>query len=172
MRDLIEAGMSEPAGWRNGLWGLCRRRLVWEADPGDPTAGHRCVAAIGGGGCKRRVHVAGVGMRAVRSVTDLPGTIAITIGRSSPAGAWGARRGIRSEGVAVLAGHDVSFQKEDLDGGARHGLGRVVRMIAVLPQPGQWSCRCVGEASSASSAAGSSAGTASSLRQSASLSVR
>src|SRR5665809_116339 len=27
-RDLIEAGLSEPAGWRAGLWGLCLRHSV------------------------------------------------------------------------------------------------------------------------------------------------
>ncbi len=30
-RDLIEAGLSEPAGWRGRLWGLCVRRRVREA---------------------------------------------------------------------------------------------------------------------------------------------
>src|SRR5207253_10099646 len=29
-RDLIEAGLSEPAGWGVGLWGLCRWQLVRE----------------------------------------------------------------------------------------------------------------------------------------------
>jgi hypothetical protein len=41
MHDLIEAGLSEAAGWRAGLWGLCRRRLIREVVLADPGVGHQ-----------------------------------------------------------------------------------------------------------------------------------
>ena len=34
-RDLIEAGLSEPAGWRARLWGLCLRRSVRDPASGE-----------------------------------------------------------------------------------------------------------------------------------------
>ena len=34
-RDVIEAGLNEPAGWRARLWGLCLRRSVRDPASGE-----------------------------------------------------------------------------------------------------------------------------------------
>ena len=96
-------------------------------------------------------------------------TSAVARGRNRPTGVGHAGRGIWSGDVATRAGHDVSFQKDDRDVGNRHGLGRVVRTIAVLPQHGQRWLRSV---ASVGDGSGSGAGTASSRRQSASFPAR
>src|ERR1700730_8854150 len=59
-RDLIEAGLSEPAGWRARLWRLCLRRLVQgapSAEAGDHLDG---LIAIGEGDCSRQIRAGNV----------------------------------------------------------------------------------------------------------------
>lgn len=170
VRDLIEAGLSEPAGRRNGLWGLCRRRLAPEVHRAEWKTGWRGTAVVGSGGCGLCRPLAGGLVRPLPEATASFGTMAVAMRRSSPAGAWSARRSIGSKVVTARAGHEVSFQKEDRQGGSRHGRGQVMRVNEVLPQHGQRSCRCEGAASSVGSASGS--GTSSSLRQSASFPAR
>ena len=68
-RDLIEAGLSEPAGWRARLWGLCLRRPVRDgtaAEVGEDLDG---LSVEDGGDCGRLID-------AVDAVMGLAGAIA------------------------------------------------------------------------------------------------
>ena len=171
-RDLIEAGLSEPAGWRNGLWGLCCRHLAREAAACDRVAWCAVTRVGDGDGWRPDVVVLGAAVPSALAVTIWPVTSAVAGRGQSPSGVRTARRSIWSGNVATLAGHDVSCQKDGREGGDRHGLGRVVRLIAVLPQQGQRWLRSMAAASSVGEGSGSDAGTVSSVRQSASLSAR
>ena len=95
-RDLIEAGLSEPAGWRNGLWGLCCQRLAREADARDGIAGWTVAPDDDGGDLRWEVVV----VDAAPPMTTLPGPLAVAPGGSGHAGAWSARSSIGSYEVA------------------------------------------------------------------------
>lgn len=91
-RDLIEAGLSEAAGWRNGLWALWLRQLA-EADAIEPKVGCRGSAVAGDGGYGRRKWaLAGPGAAPISLVARR----SISIGpveQSALVGAWGTRSG-------------------------------------------------------------------------------
>ena len=105
------------------LWGLCRRRLVRDAAAFALVA-WRAVAPVADDDDRLRDAV--VLCAAVRSVPEVA-TRAMTTAdgrrRSGPTGVRNARNDIWSEGASMGAGHDVSFQKDERDGGDRHGLG-------------------------------------------------
>src|SRR5437899_7109374 len=89
-RELIEAGLSEPTGWRARLWGLCRWRLVRvlpSAEAGDDL-GH--LMASGGGDCGRQIRAAEV-VPVLASNPATCGIGALTANGTVPAGAIGVR---------------------------------------------------------------------------------
>ncbi len=151
---------------------MCRRRLV----RGEAACARLAGCAVGpvgdGDDWQREVVVVVAAMPLAPDVTTRPVTSVVTGRRSSSTGVGNARRGIWSGDVAAQAGHDVSFQKDDGDGSDRHELGRVVRLIAVLPQHGQRWSRSLMATSLVGDGSGSGAGTASSRRQSASFPAR
>ncbi len=132
-RDLIEAGLSEAAGWGNGLWGLWLRQLAREADAIEPKVGCRGSAMAGDGGYGRRIRApagpgaAPIAIVAWRRIDTGP------FEQSALASAWGTRsRGCGAVGSPGC--HEVSYQKD-----GRHGCGRcrVARMVMAPPQHGQ-----------------------------------
>ena len=90
-RDLIEAGLSEPAGWRSRLWGLCRCRLVRE--PPSPVLGGNLgrLMGSGGGDCGRQSRAATVVLIAVAANPATCRIGALTTNGTVPAGAIGVR---------------------------------------------------------------------------------
>ena len=53
-RDLIEAGLSEPAGWRGRLWGLCQRSVVRDPALAESDDDLGRLIVNGGGDCGRQ----------------------------------------------------------------------------------------------------------------------
>ena len=149
---------------------MCCRHLAREAAACDRVAGCAVTRVGDGDGWRRDVVVLGAAVPSALAVTIWPVTSAVAGRGRSPSGVRTSRRGIWLGNVATLAGHDVSFQKDDREGSDRHGLGRMVRLIAVLPQQGQRLLRSTAAASSVGE--GTGADTVSSRRQSASLSAR
>src|SRR5207237_6996173 len=89
-RDLIEAGLSEPAGWRARLWGLCRQ-LVREppsAEAGDDLGR---LMASGGGECGRQIRVGEVVLPVIAANPVTCRIGALTANGMVPAGAIGVR---------------------------------------------------------------------------------
>ena len=131
-RDLIEAGLSEPAGWLGALWGLWLCRLVGDADhdllDGDQLGVAEIAPAVG------TVMVASErtgsdGLTAVTPGCRLPGGSSDKAIRS---GALGCR--CRQPGGRMPAAHELSCQKHGRRGSDR---GSVPRVIIGPPQQGQ-----------------------------------
>jgi len=165
-RDLIEAGLNEPAGWRAQLWGLCLRRPVRDgaaAEMGDDFDG---LSVEAGGDCGRLIDGvdAVMGSTGAIVVQHRPGP---TSANATPcAGVIGGRH--RESGAAKpVVPQDVSFQKDGRGGAAG---ARTASMTMTPPQPGQRSGWWGGTVSGAGSA--TACGRSSSRRQTASLSAR
>ena len=110
-RDLIEAGLSEPAGWRAGLWGLCRWRLVRvrpSAEAGDDLGR---LMASGGGDCGRRSRAGEVVLPVIAANPATCRIEALTANGTVPAGAIGVRWR-KSSAAGWQAHHEVSSQKD------------------------------------------------------------
>ena len=167
-RDLIEAGLSEPAGWRARLWGSYRGRLVREppsAEAGDDLGR---LIAIGGGDCGRRNRTGEVVLPVIAADPATCRIEALTANGMVPAGAIGVRWR-KSRAAGWQAHHEVSSQKDVRQGAGR---ARTASMTMAPPQDGQRSGRCDGTASWTCSAGGPCDGASSSRRQSASLAAR
>src|SRR6202162_4305764 len=110
-RDLIEAGLREPAGWRARLWGLCRWRLVRvppSAEAGDDL-GH--LIASGGGDCGRQRRAGKVVLPVISANPATCRIGALTANATVPAGAIGVRWW-KSSAAGWPAHHEVSSQKD------------------------------------------------------------
>lgn len=167
-RDLIEAGLSEPAGWRARLWGLCLRRSVRETRSGEARDDLGRVITIGEHDCGRQIHAENAVLIATAANPAQHRIEALSANQTIPTGAMGAR--CRKAGAAQAPmHHEVSSQKDGRQGVARGGMSR---MTMAPPQHGQRSGRRGGMVSWACSAGASGDGTSSSLRQSASLAAR
>src|SRR5215471_2827008 len=66
-RDLIEAGLSEPAGWRRGLWGLCCRRLGRDTRSAVRRAAFERPLATGGKAAESSEEVGAMASSAIRT---------------------------------------------------------------------------------------------------------
>jgi len=142
-RDLIEAGLSEPAGWRARLWGLCLRRPVRDRPPEKPGDDLGRLIASGGGDCGRRIRAAAVVVPTIAANPAARLIGALMVNALIPAGAIGARR--RKSGVSGWpARHEVSSQKDGRNGA---GGGRTPSLTMAPPQHGQRSGRRGGMAS-------------------------
>ena len=110
-RDLIEAGLSEPAGWRARLWGFYRWRLVRvppSAEAGDDL-GH--LIASGGGDCGRQRRAGEVVLPVIAANPAICRIGALTANGTVPAGAIGVRWR-KSSAAGGPAHHEVSSQKD------------------------------------------------------------
>ena len=164
-RDLIEAGLSEPAGGGLGLWGLCQRRWVRDgalAETGDAFCGLNAASVSElrlvdrDGRCGHELDRRGCGAASDRARAD---------DRSVPF--WRDRPARSERAVELVGPQDVSSQKE---GRGAAGRGRTASLTMTPPQPGQRSGWRGGTVSSIGSAA--AGGRLSRLRQTASLSAR
>jgi hypothetical protein len=166
-RDLIEAGLSEPAGWRARLWRLCLRRLVQgapSAEAGDHLDG---LIAIGEGDCSRQIRAGNVDLGPAAALPAQRWIGAASVNAPILAGAIGARW--RKGGAAELPmPHEVSSQN---DARAGVGRGRMPRMTMAPPQMGHRSALCGARVSSNCSTGGSASDPLSSWRQNASLAM-
>ena len=162
-RDLIEAGLSEPAGRRARLWGLCRWRLVRVpplAEAGDDVG--RLIASRGGD-CGRQSRAGEVVLPVIAANPATCRIGALTANATVPAGAIGVRWRKSSAG-GWQSHHEVSSQKD-----VRQGAGRAMTPSTTMapPQLGHGAT-----ASRTCSPDGSGDGASSSRRQSASLAAR
>lgn len=64
-RDLIEAGLNEPAGWRAQLWGLCLRQPVRDQRWGDDLDG---LSVEAGDDCGRLIDAVDAVMRSTGAI--------------------------------------------------------------------------------------------------------
>ena len=167
-RGLIEAGLSEPAGWRAGLWGLCRWRRVRMPPSGEAGDDLGSLISSGGGGYGRQSRAGEVALPVIAANSATCRIGALTTNGMVPAGAIGVRWR-KNGGAGWQVHHEVSSQKD-----VRQGAGgaRTARMTMAPPQVGQRSGRCNGTASWIRSAGGPCDGASSNLRQSASLAAR
>src|SRR5437868_14501529 len=107
--DLIEAGLSEPAGWRARLWGLCRR-LVREPPPAEAGDDLGRLMASGGGDCGRQIRVGEVVLPVIAANPMTCRIGALTANGMISAGAIGVRW--RKSGAAGWQAHsEVASQK-------------------------------------------------------------
>ena len=167
-RDLIEAGLSEPAGWRARLWRLCLRRRVRGA-PSAETGEHLDgLIAIGEGDCGRQIRVGNVALDAATALLAQLRIRAVPANATIRTGATGVRR--RMSGAAEPSvPHEVSSQNDERAGVARI---RMPRMTMVPPQLGHRSGLCTAGVSGSCSADGAGDGAASRLRHSTRLAAR
>lgn len=107
-RDLIEAGLSEPAGWRVWLWGLCRRRLIRDARSAVRRVAFDRPIAIGGSACEWLKEAGMVASSAIRAAAAANRMAAVLTDEAIPTGV----AGVRGEyGNAVeREGHELSSQ--------------------------------------------------------------
>jgi hypothetical protein len=139
-RDLIEAGLSEPAEWRSQLWGLCLRGPVREPPSAEAGAdlGHRIASGRGDCGRQRRAWEMVLLVIAADPTTCRIG--ALTANATVPAGAIGVRWRKSSAG-GWQSHHEVSSQKDVRQGAGR---ARTASMTMAPPQVGHRSGGCDG----------------------------
>ena len=165
-RDLIEAGLSEPAGWRARLWGLCLWRWVREGVAAEMGGALGGLSATRVSDCGSRIAMGDAAMRSVEAVVALHRVGMMPANAASLAGVV-VNRHQESRAAEVTVPHDVSAEKVGRGGAGR---GRTASMTMTPPQPGQGSGRRGGTVSWTGSAA--TCGRSSSRRQTASLSAR
>jgi len=110
-RDLIEAGLSEPAGWRVGLWGLCRWQLVREPPSAQADDDLGRLMASGGGDCGRQIHAGEVVLPVIAANPAICRIEALMASGTVPAGVIGVRWR-KSSAAGWQAHHEVSSQKD------------------------------------------------------------
>jgi len=132
-RDLIEAGLSEPAGWRTWLWGL----WLWpEARARAPAEGWADVGrliAIGEDDYGWQKCAGEAVPTQIAGIAAWRGTGIGSASSMTPAGVIGARCR-KSGAVGSPTHHEVSSQK---DGRRGSDGGSLPRVIIVPPQHGQ-----------------------------------
>ena len=165
-RDLIEAGLSEPAGWRVLLWGLCLWRRVRGARSAEARQDLDGRSVIGGVDGSRQIDAGNVVLGSTAAMVRQCRIAAVPANATLLASAIGVRW--RKSGVGEpLMPQEVSSQNEGRSGAGR---GRMPSKTMAPPQNGQCSGWRGGTASRTSSATAS--GRSSNRRQSASLSAR
>jgi hypothetical protein len=151
--DLIEAGLSEAAGWRAPLWGLCLRPVVRDTRAVVTRKDLGRLAGSGETGSWRQMSAAAAVLAAIAAIPGRNGMEVPAANGRILAGAIGVRCG--RLGAASSSDHEVSCQK---DGRAGIGRGKKPMTTKVPPQHGQRSGRCGGSVSSTGLAAGSGCG--------------
>ena len=110
-RDLIEAGLSEPAGWRARLWGLCLRRSVGDPASGEARNDLGGLIAMSEDDCERQLRAGDV-VLAPMPANPVPGRLGAASGNGTiPANAIGARCR-KSGAIGSPARHEVSSQND------------------------------------------------------------
>ena len=167
-RDLIEAGLSDPARWRGRLWGLCLWRPVRDPASGEAREALGRLVAIDEDGWGRWIDAKGVELTATGGVPAQCRFGAAATNETIPASAIGARR--RKSGAAEPPMHqELSFQNDERQGVTR---SKMPRMTMAPPQHGHRSSLRSGRVSCNCSTVGSGDGALSSRRHSASLPAR
>ena len=165
-RDLIEAGLSEPAdGVRD--YGDCACAVRPERSSGEACDGLGCLIAIGEEDCVGQICATDV---VWAGIAVIPGAVSdrLSVGEHNCPGERD-RRSMPESGAAGPTRHEVSTQNDEREAVGR---GRMPRMTMAPPQHGQRSGPCDWTVFSGCLADGSAGGMSISSRQSASLAAR